>query len=802
MWRMQFLLSLRQLLKHKGTSLIKLSGLVLGMSAFVLMWEYVAFERGFNQMFPKVAQTYRLFSMDNSDGYLIAPGHAPALAEQYPQIENYTVIIQGIGNGVFATLDKKVVSRQQNTAFVSHTFLDLFDVQLKNGLLDLSRPKTLALSSKMAEKYFGKQDAVGQQLQIDNQFGQTFYEVVAVYKEMPENSDFRYDILLSHATLAVPELRANNAWADPLQFDFNNSFVFFELAEGSQVSELEAQFAQWSSTAPPDAKKDLKLQALSNLHLGRSLSEPYPTFGDRSWVLFLTIAAFLLLAIAWVNYINLSTAQASERAREVGIHKVLGAERRQLVSQYLAETTILTGLATFLALTLIPLLQPLFNDLVDLPLSLEVFAGTHYPFWGILISILGAVFSGGYVALVLTRFKPIKILQGRFKMSRRSLWLRKGLVIGQFTIAIAFIASTFILFQQLKYIQNKDLGVALEQRIAIRGPFVKGEDHAGQQQSFRDEVEKLSFVNSFSGSASVPGNYYNFSSSKIRRLVDDPNENSDGYGFIFIDENYFDSYEIELIAGRGFSAKEALSGWEARKVVLNEKAREQLGFHTNEAAIGALVDHFEEEREIIGVVQNYHQLSLRHEVGAMVFLPSRNSGFFTVKMSGEDMASKITALEGIYQKVFPGNPFQYEFLDENFGRLYAAEQRSGRLFFAAASLTILISALGLLGLVAFVARQRTKEIGIRKILGASVSQIVNLLFQGFLPLIVIAILISVPIAWWLMSEWLQNFAYQVDIKWWFFALSGLLAIVIAFITVSIQSLQVALANPIESLRNE
>ncbi|MEL6846100.1 MAG: FtsX-like permease family protein, partial [Bacteroidota bacterium] len=294
----------------------------------------------------------------------------------------------------------------------------------------------------------------------------------------------------------------------------------------------------------------------------------------------------------------------------------------------------------------------------------------------------------------------------------------------------------------------------------------------------------------------------NFSSTDLRRTADEPGQNEDGYGFIFIDENYFDTYEISFAAGRAFKAQEAISGWGANKVIINEAARKLLGFATNEDAIGARVSSFEEEREIVGVVENYHHLSLRYEVGPMAFLPSRNSGFYTIKTSPEDLASKLTTLEGIYQSVFPGNPFQYEFMDESFARLYAEEQRSGRLFFASASLTILISALGLLGLVAFVARQRTKEIGIRKILGASVGSIVNLLFKGFLPLILIALLISVPLAWWTMSEWLQNFAYQIDIQWWFFALAGLLAVAIAFITVSIQSLQVALANPIESLRNE
>ncbi|MFK7922061.1 MAG: ABC transporter permease, partial [Bacteroidia bacterium] len=671
-----------------------------------------------------------------------------------------------------------------------------------SGLLDLTRPKTMALSVNTAKKYFGDEEAVGQQLQIDNQFGRAFYEVVAVYEEMPENSDFRYDVLFSHATLAVPEFRANNDWADPRQFGYNNAYLFFELDEATQVASLEKEFDAWVAKGQPDAKKELKLQALTNVHLGRSLSEIYPTLGDRSWVLFLTIAAFLLLAIAWINYINLSTAQASERAREVGIHKVLGAERRQLVLQYLAETSILTALATIFALILVPLFQPLFNRLVDLPLSLSVFGGTIYPLIALLVVILGALLSGGYVALVLTSFRPVQILQGRFKMSRRSLWLRKGLVVGQFTIAIAFIASTVILFQQLKFIQDKDLGVALEQRIAIRGPFVKGEDFEVQKQSFRNEVEKLSFVQSFSGSAAIPGRYFNFSSTNLRRLNQEADENEEGYGFIFIDENYLDTYEINLANGRKFKAQEAISGWDSKKVILNEKAREQLGFATNADAIGALLHSFDEEREVVGVVANYNHLSLRFEAGAIVFLPSRNSGFFTIKLNQQDLTSKLTTLEGIYQTTFPGNPFQYEFLDESFGRLYADEQRSGRLFFTAASLTILISALGLLGLVAFVARQRTKEIGIRKVLGASVSQIVNLLFKDFVPLIMIALLIAAPLAWWLMSEWLQNFAYQINIQWWFFALAGLLALTIAFITVSIQSLQVALANPIESLRNE
>ncbi|MEL7342661.1 MAG: ABC transporter permease, partial [Bacteroidota bacterium] len=335
-----------------------------------------------------------------------------------------------------------------------------------------------------------------------------------------------------------------------------------------------------------------------------------------------------------------------------------------------------------LAFVLIPFLQPLFNELVDLPLGLAVFAGTMYPWLGILVATLGAVLSGGYVALVLTSMQPVKILQGRFKMSQRSLWFRKGLVVGQFTIAIAFIASTLILFQQLDFLRHKDLGMALEQRLTIRGPFVKGEDFVGQHEAFRTELAKLSFVNDFSGSAAVPGKYFNFSSTDLRRTADEPGQNEEGYGFIFIDENYFDTYEIEFAAGRPFKAQEAISGWAANKMIINEAARQRLGFATNEAAVGAMVSSLDEEREIVGVVENYHHLSLRYTVGAMAFLPSRNSGFYTIKTGAEDMANKLTSLEGIYQKVFPGNPFQYEFMDENFARLYAEEQRSGRLFFA------------------------------------------------------------------------------------------------------------------------
>ncbi|MEM9935977.1 MAG: FtsX-like permease family protein, partial [Bacteroidota bacterium] len=627
--------------------------------------------------------------------------------------------------------------------------------------------------------------------------------VSGLIPDPPVNSDLPTNVYLSIETLASDEGRDGNGWADPNRFDNGFAGILVEFSEPLMAGTFHEEVNEWIQENRQGENITITLQAVKDIHMGTSLNDPLPTFGNRKLTTFLFIVAILILAIAWFNYINLSTAQSLQRAKEVGIRKVVGATRRQLVLHYLLETLLLTFLASIIAAIVIPFAQPAFNKLIDSQADYWVFLGSTFFWMGILTVLAGTLFAGAYVAFGLSAYMPTEILQGRFISSTKGVWVRKGLVISQFVISIALITYTLILSQQLSLLNDRDIGLATDQRVAIEGPDVTSEKFAQQRQWFRDQLEALPFVKKYSASGNLPGKGYTFSAVGFSRQDGQVEEAKNSYSMFFIDENFVDTYEIPLIDGRTFTTQEVLKSLDAEKMLLNESAMKKMGFNKPSEALGELVKWGEFERwEIIGVVKDYHHISLKYEISPMIFLPGRNSRYFTLEMGMDNFSDNMAQLEELYVEAFPGNPFQYEFLDETFARQYESEQRLGKLFTNASLLAIFISALGLFGLVSFIARQRTKEIGIRKILGASVQNIVTLFSQDFLKLVGIAILIASPIAWYIANNWLKNFAYRVDIEWWVFLLAGLIAVIIAAGTVGVQSMKAAMANPVDSLRSE
>ncbi|MEO1513499.1 MAG: ABC transporter permease [Bacteroidota bacterium] len=790
--------------KNKVASLVNILGLSLGLLAFVLILEYVAFEWSYNGMYSQSDRVFRLVSQTEEADVLFPPGYAAIFKEQFPEIEEVVRILDGTGNGVFRLEDAQNPKsfREINTAFADAAFLQFFDRPITAGDPDLSQPQTMAISSSTAKKYFGEDSPIGRQLKVSNNFGDLLYQVVAVYEDMPINSDIRFDILLSLQTLYIEANRNGNGWADPNGIQNRFSKMYLTLGDADQQNALENKMTKWAAEILPEAPPSLHLQALADLHLGDGTREELPTSGSRSFVHFLLVVAILILAIAWINYINLSTAQSIDKAREIGVRKVVGASRMQLVRQHLLETFVLTLLSVAIVASILPLVQGYFNDLVALPLSFGVFQGSSYLWMALAIVPLGALLAGSYVAFVLTGFSPMQMLRGRYRSSKGGLWMRKGLVVSQFVVSIAFIASTFILFDQLHFLNTVDLGMKIDQLVAITGPYVKDKKFGEQRQAFRDGLAQLPFVSTFCSSGNLPGRGHNFSASKITRLNPREGEEDVNYRILFVDENYLSTYQMNLIAGRSFTTAEAIKGWDAPKMILNEKAVESMGFSSPEEAIGQMIKWEYGTSELVGVIGNYNHKSLHIPIAPTVLVPGRNSGFFTLQMDANDLTEKIAHLEGLYQKHFPGNPFQYQFLDDVFARHYESEQRLSSLFTNASAVAIFISILGLFGLVTFVSRQKTKEIGIRKVLGASIANIVGLLSMDFLKLVLIAIVIAIPFSWYIMNRWLENFAYRIDIEWWVFALAGGLASGIAFATLSVQSIKAALANPVDSLRNE
>jgi putative ABC transport system permease protein len=552
----------------------------------------------------------------------------------------------------------------------------------------------------------------------------------------------------------------------------------------------------------PQTKDDrLGLQPFCNLHLAPSFDYPYQTFGSLLIVTVFSGIALLILIIAWINYINLSTAHALNRTKEVGVRKVLGAKRIQLMFQYLMETFLLTTLSAFLALLMVHFFQSLANVFTGRQLSLSWMNNGWFWFWSITLLLVGSLLSGGFISFMLTSFKPLSTLRGKINISPNRFSLRKTLVVFQFTISIVLIIATMMLYKQVQFMQTEKLGMDLDQLLVIQGPTVTAKGQSQRNASFRNSLSQLSYIKKYSASNDVPGVGYNFSTEEITKLINpQKGDEKKSYSMFISDDHFFDVYGIGFVQGRTFNAGEVEESWNKnQKVIINEKAAESLGFNTKESIIGQKVK-WEKTYEIVGVVKDYHHLSFREAIKPTIYLAAPSSGYYTLQIESRNLQTKISEIRDIYASAFPGNPFDYFFANEKFAGQYGAEQKLRGLFTAAAFIAIFIACLGLFGLSAYAARQRIREIGIRKVLGASVIDITSLLSKDFVAPIIISFLIASPVAWWAIDKWLESFAYQTDIAWWVFLSAGAVALTIAVMTISYQTIKAACANPVKNLR--
>ena len=808
MIRNYFKIASRNLWRNGQFSLINICGLALGITVFLFIMQYVAFEWSANRFNKNYKELYRV-NVQYKDGkcdYYVPPGFAPILKQNVPGIENYVRVADGIGGGVISYAGIKSTDgktfRADNIIYVEGNFLNVFSFKILPGGQTLLPTQTLALSEEMSKKLFGSTDAIGKTVVVSNQFGNTPYTVKAVY-QMPVNSDIKSDVLLSLQTLESAVNRDGNDWADPNTTGSGFTNIYLQLnkqANGENVSNLITRFVR---SVNPDSKDDVVvLQPFSQMHLAPSFDYPFQTFGSLLLVFVFACIAVLILVIAWVNYINLSTAQSLNRAKEVGVRKVLGASRLQLILQYLTETFIITLAAVAIAVLLVNIFQNLFNDFTAKQLSLSVLNDGWFWASGILLLVMGSLLSGGYVAFAVTSYKPVSIIRGNLQPAVKGFSGRKALVVFQFTISIVFLIATVILYKQLQYMQTEKLGMNLDQLVVIQGPTVSSEGQAAKNVSFKNELSRLPFISKYAASNNIPGIGYNFSTNGITKLNPQKGDEKKSYSMFISDDKFFDTYGIEFQQGATFLPNDAERSWNnVRKVIINEKAAETLGFDKAETVVGQKI-LWGEPFEVIGVVKDYHHNSLRESIKPTIYLGSVSFSFFTIKTDINNIQSKMNTIKDLYNKTFAGNPFDYFFADERYDQQYNQEQKLGNVFVASASIAVLIACMGLFGLAAFSARQRVKEIGIRKVLGAGVADIAKLLSKDFIKLVVIAIVIASPIAWYAMNKWLQNFAYKTEISWWVFIAAGFLAIIIAVATVSFQAIKAAMANPVKSLRTE
>jgi putative ABC transport system permease protein len=797
----------RSLWRNKQASVINITGLALGLAVFLLIMQFVAFEWSVNRFHKNADWLYRV-QLVNKAGEaepILPPGWAPAMKQNLPGVQQGIRYIEGLGAGVLSYsapgASQPVVFRENDVAYVEESFLEVFSFPVVSGSAKLPA-NTMAIAESSARKLFGTGNAIGKTVTVSNQFGNTLYTVGAVYKDITANSDLRSAVLLSVSTLAGAANRDGNDWADPAGMESGFSSIYLLLNKNADADAVTRQLNKLiASKADKEDRKTAWLQPLRHMHLAPSFSYPLFTYGSLPQVAIFSAIALLILIIAWVNYVNLSVAQTLKRTHEVGVRKVLGARRGQIVAQYLTETFFITLAACMLALVLVELVQPLYNGLTGKSLSLRVLNSSLFLPGAIGLVLASAMLAGGSVALTVSRFRPVSILRGMALPSGKPRF-RTALVVFQFTASIVMIIAALVIHRQLSYMQTENLGMNLNELLVLKGPTVATEEQAERNVAFKNVLGGLAFVKKQSASNNVPGKGYNFSANGILRAGGNEDDRKKSYNMFITDHRFFDTWGIQFAQGRSYQEGDADRGWmNSRKLVINESAMKALGFRENTQAVGQKI-LWGEPYEIVGVVKDYHHLSLREPIQPVIYLPSVSFVYFTIQTDTRNLPEKLSALKSLYATHFPGNPFEYFFADESFDEQYKAEQKLRTVFELCSIVAVLIACLGLFGMVSFTARQRVKEIGIRKVLGAGLQDIALLLSKDFFVLVFIALLIASPLAWWMMQRWLQDFAYRTEIGWWVFLVAGGLIGLLTLLTVGLQAIKSANANPVKNLRTE
>ena len=801
-------IALRNLTRNKVYGFVNIAGLAMGITAFLLILEYVSLEKSVNQFHRNLPNMYRMLCQNaQGESYpQVEPGWATRAKERFPEVKDFCRFEDGIAKGIVMNEAKNISFREEKIGYAEGNFFQFFSFPLQKGsAISLNKPDVVFISETSNKKYFNGANSIGKTLTLNNQFGKHSYTIEGIYTNMGEESDIKMDMVFSLETLKNPANLNDNGWANIDNIDSQYINMFFLLNEGTDYQVFEKKITNLRRELQREKDTTIfRIQPVSEVHLAASFSDKLQHTGNIKYVYMLMGIAFLILLIAWFNYINLSTANAMKRANEVGVRKVVGASQSNLIGQFLGESVLVNVLAFGLSFVLISLLQPLFNQIIGKQLSLMILANSSVWMYGIGLLILGSLASGAYTAYVLSNFKPIETLKGKIIKTTKGVLLRKSLVISQFSISIALILFTILIYRQLQFMQKQDLGMNINQLLVIQGPQIgKDSTYQTRKNTFLNALVQQNFVKDYCVSGSVPSRYYNFATEGFTSPKSKAGDENKAYSFVIIGDRYLKTYGIKLKAGRNFTPVECAVEWNNNtKILVNERTIKSLGFNSAAEAVNAKIKWGERYLEIIGVVKDYNHQSLQKAIVPIIFYPQNNSTYFSIRLNGDKMQEKVTSLEKLYKTYFSGNPFEYFFADDNYNKQYISEKQYASLFTTASLWAIFIACLGLFGLATFTVESRTKEIGIRKVLGASVGNITALLSKDFLKLVLISVLIASPIAYYFMDTWLQDFAYRVDISWWIFALAGIVAIIIALLTVGYQSIKAALANPVKSLRTE
>ncbi|MDN5216881.1 ABC transporter permease [Fulvivirgaceae bacterium BMA12] len=794
-----FTIAMRNMIRYKGFSFINIAGLAIGIASFALIGLYVYHELSFDRYHKNAGNIYRIVEDLSTENELLfqatsAPPMGPAFAREYPEVVDF---VRFSPVSILVTRgDVKFYEDKCYLADPSVFKVFSFPMIQGNPRSALHDPMTVVLTATTAEKYFGKTNPVGEALEM----GGDLYKVTGVIADVPDNSHFTFDLLISFATFS-----SENKQAEETEWFWNDFYTYLLLQpDDIAVAKLRSNMSNFL-TKYIGAKKpgggmyynDLPLQPLASIYLEKPRTWENGIRGSKENLYILFVIAVFILLIASFNYVNLATARASRRVKEVGLRKIMGAERKALIQQFLGESIIVSFLSMILGLIVAALLLPFFNNLLETALSFPPF--NKWQIWMALfgLSIFLGTLAGAYPAFLVSGFHPLQIFRSTSRSAHGNSWLRKVLVSGQFTISITLIAGTLLIFDQLSLISELKLGFDKEKTLKVN--FNGNEDIKLRLASVKNELLAIPGIKAVSAAFTVPGEP---TTNRFSRVETEAGKMSDtNFNTFLVDHDFIPNFNIEVIAGRTFSKN--FPADDSTAFVINETAAKHFGWNTPETAIGKRVWQQGKEGSIIGVVQDFHYKSLHHQIEPLLIHINRDwFRTLSLKIKSDNIPEVLAKVEKRWKSLAPNLPFVYSFLDQDYDRLYKAEKQLGKVVSLFSALAIFVACLGLLGLTSFSVERRLKEISIRKVLGASIKSLVLLISNEFFKLIILALFIAIPTTYYIINLWLENFASRIDITPWTFVIAGLLTLVIAWLVIGYLSVKAARSNPVDSLQNE
>jgi putative ABC transport system permease protein len=792
--------TIRNLKSNKGYFIINLLGLITGITSFILIVFWIKAETSYDKFHKNADNIYRVDYLLYEEGILeqhSASGSGAIgkeIKNSYPEVENYTRFTRT--ESLVKYGDKTF--KEKNILYAQSSFFDLFTFTLLMGKADTSllAVNHAVITEETARKYFGDENPIGKMITID---GASEFEVAGVCKSVPGNSHFKFDILLSYENLIKASRSWDNSWVS------ERVYSYILLTPGADAKTLEAKIPQLPEKFIGKFMKEafflleFRLVKLTDIHLHSSISNELDVNGSLRSVVALGIVAVLVLLIAFINYINLATSRSIERAHEVGIRKVSGAFQKDLVIQFLTESALLNFLALAISFTGVVLLLPFFSQAMRSPLHMNYLV-VIVLFLVLLVS--GTLLTGMLPAVYISHFSPSLVLKG--KNPSGSVWLtrlKNSLVVLQFTISVVLITGTITIFRQIAFMRNHDLGFDMKGLIVIDGPRIirakSFESYMTNMESFKNEILTLPAVNNVCASSGTPGT--EIKNSRVYGIPVEGRNTEKRIDAYYVDDQFFKTYGLNILAGENFSKS---FQEDSKNIIINEAALTYFGFKDAESTVGKLLRSGQQDVTIKGIINDFNQRSLKELPAPIAFFNQPANVFYTVKAGSSGMNQLIPGMEEIWVSHYPDNPFNFFFLEDYYNRQYDADRRFSRLFLTCSILAIFIACLGLSGLSSYSITRRTKEIGIRRTNGAGIGQVLFLLNKDFVKWVLIAIVIAVPVAVFVMNRWLENYAYRITLSWWIFVASGAIAVFIALVTVSWQSWNAAKQNPVDTLRYE